>query len=303
MSEEGAAAAARFPLKGPRRGFIHPENKAKEWFIYLSQLSESAGLKDYSSAFHLKFCGSDRGIDWFLRRHESEFGDIARLHVAGVLLACEQENKLLGDWYQLLSEEILPKNLEGLEEGKLSVISFNYDRSFERYFLNQFENLCNLNSEQALATLGRIRIEHVYGQLGTLDYVPYGETTKAYTASKRISMIRLEPDEAVRARIGKLIQESAYINFIGFGFDDDNIDLLGPENFKDKRVYSTTYGLSARRLAKARQKFRVQIRAGEPPALKAAQLLNEKDLFGPKKKAPESPLLAKRRRRSNWMDI
>lgn len=302
-SEGGAAAAKRFPLKIPPRGFVEPDNKAKEWHIYLSNAVESAHLQHLQSDFITRFGNADRSIDWFLRGHESTFGEIARLYVASVVLACEREDKLSGDWYRLLSEEIIPRNLESFEEGRLSVISFNYDRSFERYFLSQFKDLCDFTAEEAIAALGKIRLEHVYGQLGTLDYVPYGNYERAFTASQQILTIRLEPDEAVKTRIGKVIKESTYINFVGFGFDDDNIDLLGPENFKGKRVYSTTYGLSARTLAKARQKFGVQISTKEPPALKAAQLLNEKDLFGPKKEPRGSPLLAKRRARSDWMKI
>ena len=59
--------------------------------------------------------------------------------IAAVLLACERADKLYDDWYQLLSEEILPRNLESLEEGKLSIISFNYEvvkqakKRFPRY--------------------------------------------------------------------------------------------------------------------------------------------------------------------------
>lgn len=295
-SEAAEETAAKFRLLAPP---ITNASKAQEWSDYLQELVESADLFFHKPAFYPKFIGADRSIDWFLRRHESKCGEIARLLIAGVLLACEREDKLSGDWYQLLSEEILPRNLGSLEEGKLSVISFNYDRSFERYFLNQFEHLCDLKPEEAKAALGRIRIEHVYGQLGALDDVSYGYFEDAHRASKHIRTIRLEPDEEVRTRIGRVLRESTYINFIGFGFDDDNIDLLGPDNFKDKRVYSTTYGLSARTVAKARQKFGVQFSTKEPPALKAAQLLSEKDLFGPKKKPPESPLLAKRRPRSD----
>jgi len=228
------------------------------------------------------------------------FGDIARLQIAAVLLGCERDDRLSGDWYRLLSEEILPKNLESLEEGKLSVISFNYDRSFERYFLNQFENLCDFPPEEAKAALSRIRLEHAYGQLGSLDEVAYGDITKATNAAKGIRTIRLEPDKDVQTRLSKIIRESTYINFIGFGFDDDNIDLLGPENFKGKRTYSTTYGLSVRTLAKARQKFGVHIHPKEPTELTATQLLNAKDLFGPKLQTTEWPQDPEETYEENW---
>src|SRR5207244_1050398 len=137
----------------------------------------------------------------------------------------------------------------------------------EKYFLGQFESLCGLTSAEAKVALGRIRIEHVYGQLGTLDEAPYGDFTKAVTAAQSIRTIRLEPDKDIQERLSKMIRECTYVNFIGFGFDDDNISLLDPENFKNKRVYSTTFGMSARTRTKVRQTLRARFHVNEPPEL------------------------------------
>jgi len=280
----GPETASRFPLKLPHQAWLDPGNPAKEWNIYLGQVSESAGLTDCLPAFYSKFGGADCSIDSFLRRHESTFGEVARLHIAAVLLACEHAgaDRLEGDWYRLLSEEVISRDLQTVEAGKLSIISFNYDRSLERYLLNQFENRCDLSANDAHAALAKIRIEHVYGQLGTLEYVGYGQYARAHTASTGIRTIRSEPEEDVRSRIVKILQASVYINFIGFGFDDDNIDLLGPGNFKNKRVYSTTKGLSANTRLKIRQQLGVRLLAKDPPDLTAVQLLNVRTLFGPK---------------------
>jgi hypothetical protein len=199
-SPAGATTAQKFPLRVPRnpgydwnipRSQANQRDLATDWNRYLNDVADSAGLKAQLSEFFPRFFSADRSIDWFLRRNESTFGDVARLLIAATLLACEREDKLSGDWYRLLSEEILSKNLETLDEGKLSVISFNYDRSFEKYFLSQFESLCGLNGEQAKAALQRIRIEHVYGQLGALDDVKYGDFTQAVDAAKGIRTIRL----------------------------------------------------------------------------------------------------------------
>ncbi len=310
-SPAGAATAKKFPLKVPRnpgydwnvpRAQANQRDLAKDWNRYLNEVADSSGLKAQLNEFFPKFFSADRSIDWFLRRNESSFGDVARLQIAAALLACEREDRLSGDWYQLLSEEILPKNLEALDDGKLSVISFNYDRSFEKYFLGQFESLCGLNSDEAKAALDRIRIEHVYGELGTLDEVPYGDFTKAVTAAKSIRTIRLDPDNDVQKRVGKIIQECTYINFIGFGFDDDNIALLNPKNFADKRVYATTFGMSARTRKKVRQQLGVQFHVKDAPELTAAQLLNAKDLFGPKRKtlAARRPTVIRRPFPTGW---
>jgi hypothetical protein len=289
-SPNGAATATQFRLRTPEKAWLDPGNAVAEWNIYLNEQTKAAGLEHKIADFWNKFYRADRSIDWFLRRNESMFGDIARLQIAAVLLACEQDDKLSDDWYQLLSQEILPRNLDSLEEGKLSIISFNYDRSFERYFLNQFENLCDFPPDEAKDALNKIRLEHAYGQLGSLDEVPYGNFAKAADAANGIRTIRLEPDKDVQTRLGKLIRESTYVNFIGFGFDDDNIELLGPKNFKDKRVYSTSFGLHLRTRNKANQILGVRFAANDPPQINAQQLFGIKDLFGPKQKpAPSRP--------------
>jgi hypothetical protein len=121
-SPAGAATAQKFPLKvPPNPGYdwnvpkaqAKQRDLAKDWNRYLDEVADSAGLKAQLSEFLPKFFSADRSIDWFLRRNESAFGDVAQLQIAATLLACEREGRLSGDWYQLLSEEILPKNLAG----------------------------------------------------------------------------------------------------------------------------------------------------------------------------------------------
>lgn len=236
-----------------------------------------------------------------MRRNESKFGEIARLEIAAVLLACEQEESLSGDWYQLLSLEILPRDLKVIDEGLLSIISFNYDRSFERYFVNQFENLCGLTSLEAEGTLKKIRIEHVYGNLGKLSEIPNGDANQAASAANGIQTIRLIPDEAIRAKLREVLRSAVYVNFIGFGFDDDNLELLGAENFKGKRVYATTRGMSARTRNKIRQLLGVRFEQNEPVELSASQLFQTKDLFGPKRRPAPKVGPQRIRVRRGWM--
>jgi len=144
----------------------------------------------------------------------------------------------------------MPGDTNTLEPGKLS-ITFNYDRSFERYFLNTLEGRFGLVGEEANRILNRIRVKHVYGQLGTLDEVPYGDYSKAQEAAKHVDVIRSDVDVDKQKELEPLIRQSLYVNFIGFGFDEDNIKLLGPKNFRGRRIYSTSVrlGSNTRRVA------------------------------------------------------
>ncbi len=278
---DGPATAAKFPLQQPR----FPTKPEREWQTYLSRVADAAGLTPLVDNFWNTFFKADQSIDWFIRDNESTFGHIARLHIAAVLLNCERADKLNGNWYRSLSKILLPtRAFDVIAERKLSIISFNYDRSFERYFLNVLESQYALSSSEAKAVFDRIELVHVYGQLGSLDEVSYGDISRALAAAKGIRLIRAEKDKDIQAKVGALIRRSTYINFIGFGFDDENIELLGPSNFVDvTRVYATTYGLGWTELNKAVTQLRVYFDDPKnPPNWTAEQLFKAKDLFGPK---------------------
>ena len=179
---------------------------------------------------------------------------------------------------------MFPTNLSELKADRLRVITFNYDRSFESYLLAVLESQYRLPAAEAVDVLRRIEIEHVYGQLGGLDEVPYGDARKVAVAARGIRLIRPDADNPTQQRIEDMIRRSTYINFIGFGFDEDNVKLLGPENFKRKRVYSTSRGLSARTRHLAFHTLRVQFDKTRPD-LDAAELFQTRNLFGPKAQA------------------
>src|SRR5205814_605940 len=112
-----------------------------------------------------------------------------------------------------LLEQVFPTDLEDLDLTKLSLITFNYDRSFERYFINVLENQYGLTADAAKQRFSEIHLVHVYGQLGTLDHVEYGNTSKASQAAKGIRLIRPEIDKTVQDQIAPLIREATYVNF------------------------------------------------------------------------------------------
>jgi hypothetical protein len=281
-SPTGGATVDKFALRAPPGGGrrMSESNEVQKWQIYLQDLSESEGLKHLVPDFWNKFFRSDRSIDWFLRHNEEKFGHIARFQIAAVLLNCEQE-KISGDWYRALLNQIFPTKLDDFETDKLYVISFNYDRSFEAYFPGVLESQYGLSFEDAQWVFARIEIAHVYGQLGQVNEIPYGDTTAAAKAAAGIRLIRPDGENPTKERVQEMIRKCSYVNFIGFGFDEDNVRLLGPENFVNKRVYSTGRGISLRTRQQAMRELKVRFDKNTLE-LDAAQLFHTKNLFGPK---------------------
>lgn len=280
----GPATADQMPIQAQfQQTVMGVRTASNDWVIYLNDVTAAAELAHLIPEFWNRFAKTDQNIDWFLQRNEEEFGDIARLQMATVLLNCERGTNLLGNWYQQLSRVLFSAGLEGFPPGNLSVISFNYDRSFERYFLNVLESNYDPSFTEAQERWEKLPLLHVYGQLGSLTSVPYGDATKAEIAATGIRLMRPQADDAVQEKIARFLGQATYINFVGFGFDADNVNLLGPKNFAGKRVISTSKGLDPVRKRQVISQLGVRFLGGvNGPELDAAQLLQETDLFGPK---------------------
>lgn len=280
-----ATTAERFKPPGNCRDATSPHGQpvilSHEWLRYFNEMAHAAGLDDQVEPFRDKFFAAGRSIDWFLRYREENFGEIARLFIAAVLLGCEREDKLCGDWYELLLQRLIPAGPESLEANKLGIITFNYDRSFERYFRRALEAQYDLSPEDAGQLFSRIRIEHVYGQLGTLEEVPYGDYKQARRASEGIRLIRPQPDPQIQSGIQSILGQSYYVNFLGFGFDADNLGLFLANAFRNRRIYSTGCGLRDATTRQRAQSLGVYFHSPDLE-LKSDELFLATNLFGPK---------------------
>lgn len=119
----------------------------------------------------------------------------------------------------------------------LDIITFNYDRSLEQYLYNAVETAYPGKSEtQYRELLQSRRIIHVYGKLGPLlwqdvdSHIRYGQTPNAEMLLKAASNIKIMreaqtiTEEFTQAH--KVLGEADRICFLGFGFDETNLQRL-----------------------------------------------------------------------------
>ncbi len=173
---------------------------------------------------------------------------------------------LEGDWYTCLYRRMIqgletPEDLLRISENKVSFITFNYDRSLEHYLFNNLYGLLKNAgvSKEAVATkLVEIPIIHVYGKTGYLPWegkaapsVHYGFDKRlpgeiAIQTQKMINLIyeeRKDSPELERAK--KLISNADRIIFLGFGYDEMNLSILGlPGLMQNKLVLGTAFNLT-----------------------------------------------------------
>lgn len=203
-------------------------------------------------------------IDAFLARR-SEFSEIGKKCIAHILLSCEQLDSLFNEdgerdhWYQYLLNHYVQVDWDELDFSDLSIVTFNYDRSLEHYFLYALQAIYGKAREEVIEKLKTLRIVHVYGVLGstypdnTDRYRPYDKSmVDPHWINIAASSIHVIPEgrvanaaelEAARG----LLENASGICFLGFGFDKLNVERLA-ENGACRITMKNSSGIRIRNM-------------------------------------------------------
>ena len=188
-------------------------------------------------------------VDNFLEGRP-EFLDVGKLAIAYCLIPFENEANLYrpptddGDWYLHLSER-LNQSFDEFENNKLSIITFNYDRSLEHYLFNSLLNWHGRSVDECIEKLAKVPIIHVYGQLGAIPYpqrgcrayLPHGEDEKkvldallnaVLEAAHGITLLHERASDLTEAR--KLLTAAERVCFLGFSYQASNLARLQLED-------------------------------------------------------------------------
>jgi hypothetical protein len=224
-------------------------------------------------------------IDAWLAHNPTYIG-MGKIAIAIALLKHEQKSSLRpeakGDWYQLLFDR-LNAPLGDFQKNELSIVSFNYDRSFEHRLFQSFTNThtdgeTEKEREEKLKeckrVLNELNIVHVYGCLGRLNWqvenpetplknLKYGAELRAGYIMTAAENIKIMPEKSKELPEGfqearKLIANADALYFLGFGYDKTNMERLGIDaSVKPSKVMGTAYRLDYQR---TREVERLQIK-------------------------------------------
>ncbi len=180
-------------------------------------------------------------VDAFLERRP-EFLDIGKFAIAYCLIPYEDEKNLYhppapdADWYLYLSKR-LNWSFDEFENNKLSIITFNYDRSLEHYLFTSLLNWHGRSVDDCIEKFSKLPIIHVYGQLGKIpypqrdcrQYLPLGEDEKIVPgavvgASQGITL--LHEKESELREVHNLLTAAERVCFLGFGYNPLNLARL-----------------------------------------------------------------------------
>lgn len=195
-------------------------------------------------------------VDAFLE-NRPEFLEVGKASIAAALIPYEAESNLLRSrsephWYEYLFSRLGPTRAD-YEQGELSVITFNYDRSFEHFLFLSLRASFGLLGDECKSLLQVVPVVHVYGQLGALDYIsPDGrryypdltpQIVKKYSKEIRIVHEGL-PDDPQFKQAHDWLSKAEVVCFLGFGYHKSNVERLRLDLVQQGApVYGSVYGM------------------------------------------------------------
>ena len=177
-------------------------------------------------------------VDRFLESNP-DLIPIGKAAIAQVLIPFEEESNLRRDatqkWYEFLFGLIQTPTADEFKENRLSIITYNYDRSLEHFLFIAIKNCYRLSDSEANKLLQSIPIIHLHGQLGSYyfgsdQYRAYRAKIDNSNVQRCIDGIKIIhediSDEPQFTQARTLITQARRVCFLGFGYDKTNVDRL-----------------------------------------------------------------------------
>lgn len=218
-------------------------------------LSKHGFEEDFILRFRDALLGAEPlSIDAFLE-YRPDFEEIGKEAIAGSLLQFENLNKFQSmlinnenNWYRYLFNR-LNTSFDSFDKNNLSVITFNYDRSFEHYLFNVLKGTYNKSNDECADRLKNIPIIHVHGSLGSLPWQESSISEVKYEIWKNeryrglavkhggenIIIVHNANEQTTEfQQAQELLTKAQIVYFLGFGFNKDNVRRLKIETLLKK---------------------------------------------------------------------
>ncbi len=246
----GASSHLGFPLGPELCAKIISNTGNRESEAFKSLLDMRFDAEAIVSFHHCLKNFLPRTIDQFLAERP-EFRSVGKAAIAQVIIAQEDENKLLrpdANWYFLLADRI--RSAIDRNVFPPFIVTFNYDLSLDKCL---YGFLKITKRHQNIKTLNEaISVLHVHGSLGQIDdekgpwFRSYGKNLSPEEIMEASQGIRV-PDELDndygRVMVGaqRAIEEAERVIFLGFGYDEMNLNRLAITNWKPSKFHGTAF--------------------------------------------------------------
>jgi hypothetical protein len=242
----GASSSYGFPFGDQMIQKIHQQLNPKQntWIPKLIECGISdEKIEEFRKALLLS---QPYSVDSFLE-HRPEFIEVGKLIIALSLIPMESDYRLFPDGsassgcYRYIFNQ-MKSGTAGYKEfndNKLSIITFNYDRSFEHYLYTAFQNTYGISFDECTAVLREVPIIHVHGTLGKLpwqssdageekrDYIPETDIKDIQIAAAQIKIISEGSDTSEEFKTAiQYLHGAEKVYFLGFGYNSTNLSRL-----------------------------------------------------------------------------
>jgi hypothetical protein len=269
----GASIPYGFPTGFALLKFVSEQLKGQD-FPFFRLLREAGEPHDAVREFGEVLWRSGQGsIDAFLE-NRTDFLTLGKKAIAAALIPCESEPRLFPDdtgedWLRYIAHFVM-KTRDTFEACRLSIITFNYDRSVEYFLFTALRNSYGLTEDEAARLMGRVCVIHLHGRLGpphwenarnTPEYAPFARAYNPESSAERVvrcaEQIKIihEADpqgDAEFDRARQILASADRVVFLGFGYHERNVARLKiPIHSPNLQLFGSTYGMKGGELETA----------------------------------------------------
>ena len=262
----GASSPFHYPLGVELRneicGELYPQKRRYQTLINTGFAHDE--IKNFRDALYYSGKSS---VDAFLE-HRSEFVNIGKIAIAATLIPNESEPILFRNteenWYMYLYK-IMNSSFDEFGKNNISMLTFNYDRSIEHFLFLALKNSYGKNDKECAEKLRTIPILHLYGNLNDLpwqneDGRPYNNETSDISALKKsASRIRIIHEDIEKdptfQKAHEILNKAEKIIFLGFGYNQTNLNRLKIKDCFGKDIQGTCHGLPPAEISEVEKYF------------------------------------------------
>lgn len=240
-----------------------------------------------------------------------KFLPLVKAGIAKILTSCENDNTLFpqapsqpqplfriqnnqvlhqqiyedGDWMRYLFKTMRADSPEKFQQNQVKVVTFNFDRSFERKLYLMLQASYGLAQQNTVKLARAIPILHMHGRLGVEHWLDptgrlYGPSSTIREFQTIYNDIRIVHEEIPVERTEECRDwmDSAHtIVLLGFGCHPSNVRrlTLDQQRREKKNVFGTAYGLTSPEARRAQNLFAPNFRPTLEVGKKCLQLLRE----------------------------
>ncbi len=235
--------------------FLNPDIETNEKKILTSMNIDASELHRLRNDLLRSGASS---IDDFLSLRP-ELVDCGKKVIACALIQQESPSHVTGrsatedDWYPYIWGQLKAVTPDKLGGNRLTILTFNYDRSLEYYLLHAICGTYGISEVDAARHLACIQIIHLHGELGKLKQLDSGgrdfsiliSPESIASAASGITIIHEADEGNSEFDTGRAALEvAAEVCFLGFGYHATNLRRLRLTPKNGRSIWGTAFGMT-----------------------------------------------------------